>query len=82
MSPSISSSLVFWGVSLIVGFPLLVILLGETIDRLERRHSPLAAPLRLLRTFVLPVLAFELLLRRLFGFTRRSLPSGRPTRFC
>ena len=51
--------------------PLLVILLGETIDRLERRHSPLAAPLRLLRTFVLPVLAFELLLlRRLFGVQR------------
>jgi small-conductance mechanosensitive channel len=78
MSPSISSSLVFWGVSLIVGFPLLVILLGETIDRLERRHSPLAAPLRLLRTFVLPVLAFELLLRRLFGFSA-ALPSVRAT---
>ena len=69
MSPNISSALVFWGVSLIVGFPLLVILLGETIDRLERRYNPLAAPLRLLRTFVLPVLAFELLVRRLFGFS-------------
>jgi len=76
MSPNISRALVFWGVGLTIGFPLLVILLGETIDRLERRYNPLAAPLRLLRTFVLPVLAVELLVRRLFEFSA-ALPAVR-----
>jgi len=76
MSPNINGSLIVWAVSLIVGLPLFVIVLGEAIDRLERRRNPLAAPLRLLRTFVLPLLAFELLVRRLFGFSA-ALPSVR-----
>lgn len=50
-----------WSLLLIVGFPLLMFLLGEIIVRLERRRKRITAPLRILRNLVLPSLALFIL---------------------
>ncbi len=57
------SHLSIWAIVLIVGFPLLVIVLGELSDRLQARGQPMAATLRVLRNWVLPVFAFLLFVR-------------------
>ncbi|MBD2460360.1 mechanosensitive ion channel [Oscillatoria sp. FACHB-1407] len=54
------NQLLIWAIALIVGFPLLVIILGELIYRLQRRGKPLAATLRAVRNLVLPVFVFML----------------------
>jgi small-conductance mechanosensitive channel len=54
----------FWAIALIIGFPLLVIILGESIQRLARRQIPFASTLRILRNLVLPALAFMLFTRQ------------------
>ncbi|MBD2021893.1 small-conductance mechanosensitive channel, partial [Leptolyngbya sp. FACHB-36] len=55
-----SSQLFLWAIALIVGFPLLVIGLGEQIYRLQRQAKPLAETLRVIRNLVLPVFVFML----------------------
>jgi small-conductance mechanosensitive channel len=57
------NSLLFWSMALILGFPLLVIILGEVNQRLQRRRMPLATTLRIVRNLVLPVLAFLLFMQ-------------------
>jgi small-conductance mechanosensitive channel len=59
------SDLLIWAVTLAVGFPLLVILLGEIIHRLKRRGKSLEATLRVVRNVVLPVLVFMLFVRHI-----------------
>jgi small-conductance mechanosensitive channel len=49
--------------ALIIGFPLLVILLGEISDRLSRKGQPIAATIRVVRDLVVPILAFLLFIR-------------------
>jgi hypothetical protein len=64
MNVSPQSSVFFWAIALIIGFPLLVIVLGESIQRLRRRRVPFAATLQIFRNLVLPVLAFILFTRQ------------------
>jgi small-conductance mechanosensitive channel len=52
-----------WAVIVGLGFPLLVVLLGEIIYHLKRRGRPLAATLRVVKNLVLPVLMLLLLIR-------------------
>jgi len=67
-TPSIfQESLVYWGLALVVGLALLVILLGEAIERLQRRANPAAQGLRQIRHVVLPLLALLLALRQVLG---------------
>ena len=54
-----------WGVGLILGFQLLVILLGEAIYRAERRQLPIGGIFRALRNFVLPLAVLFVFLTRL-----------------
>jgi small-conductance mechanosensitive channel/CRP-like cAMP-binding protein len=54
-----------WGVCVIVGFPLLVILLGELIHRLRRSGSRLGRTLRLVRNLVLPAAVIWVLVREI-----------------
>jgi small-conductance mechanosensitive channel len=49
------NDLLIWAVALVVGFPLLAIVLGEVIHRLQQQDKPLAATLRIVRNLVLPV---------------------------
>ncbi len=48
---------VFWFVAVALVFPLLTILLGEVVARLERRRSQLAGPFAGVRLLILPLLA-------------------------
>lgn len=60
---SFASNWYTWGVFVGLGFPLLVVLLGEVIYHLQRRGRPLAATLRVVKNLVLPVLMLMVLVR-------------------
>ncbi len=64
MMQSTFGQLLIWAIGLIIGFPLLVIVLGELIYRLQQRGNPLAATLRVVRNLVLPVFIFMLFLQQ------------------
>ncbi len=55
-----------WKLSQVLLIPLLVILLGELSERLERQGNPLAQGVRTIRHVVLPILAVVLLMRYIF----------------
>ncbi|HEY9642732.1 MAG TPA: mechanosensitive ion channel family protein [Coleofasciculaceae cyanobacterium] len=57
--------ILIWAITLVICFPLLVILIGEVSQRFGRRGKPLAATLRVLRNLVLPVLAFMLFMQHI-----------------
>lgn len=61
---TIESTLLIWSIALVVGFPFLIIILGEAIHRLKRRGKPLAATLLVVRNLVLPVLVFMLFMQQ------------------
>ncbi len=65
-----------WAVCLIVGFPALMLLLGEVAQRLQRRGHGLAVPIRHLHFIVLPSLAIYLLLTKVAGFSSQSIAPG------
>jgi len=52
-----------WALIVGLGFPLLVVLLGEVIYHLQRRGKPLAATLVVVKNLVLPVLMLMLFIR-------------------
>ena len=60
---SFSNDWQIWAVIVGLGFPLLVVLLGEVIYHLQRRGRPLAATLRVVKNLVLPVLMLMVLIR-------------------
>lgn len=62
-----------WAVGLAVGLPLLLLVLGEVVVRLQQRNSPLVEPLHNLRTYLLPAAALALLLQNVAGFDRDTL---------
>ncbi len=68
LNTSLPPTMLLWAIALIVGFPFLVIGLGELIYRLKRQGKPLAATLRVVRNLVLPVLVFLLFLRQVLNF--------------
>jgi len=61
-----------WGLGLIVIFPVLVILIGETIHHLEKAYTPLAiewaAIFRFLQRFVMPQLVLLLIMSKILEF--------------
>lgn len=57
------NDLFIWAVTLVIGFPLLVIVLGEVSHRLQRRTKPLGATLQIVRNLVLPVFVFMLFIQ-------------------
>jgi small-conductance mechanosensitive channel len=67
--------LLAWGPPLALGFPLSIIVLTEVVEQLERRRSGMATPLRLVRSLVLPVLALQLLVRKVLGLDGQQLPT-------
>jgi len=67
-------SFLIWGLVLIFGVPILTIVLGEAINRLERQRNPLAPFLRRIRQYLLPALSLFLLMWAILGFTRVQLP--------
>lgn len=71
----LQDSLLVWSLALVAGIPLLVVLLTEVIERLDRRRHTLAEPMRQARNLVLPSLALLLLLRYILGYDERALIS-------
>jgi small-conductance mechanosensitive channel len=57
-----------WAIALVILFPLITIILGETIHRLKQRGKPLAATLRLVRNLIVPVLVFLLFMQHVLFF--------------
>jgi small-conductance mechanosensitive channel len=58
MNGAAFQDLLVWAIALVLGFPLLIIVLGEVIHRQKRRGRPLAETLRVVRNLLLPILAF------------------------
>jgi small-conductance mechanosensitive channel len=63
-----------WGIGLILGFQLLVVLLGEAIYRADRRTLPIGGIFRALRNIVLPLAVLFVFLTRLLEIDRDSVP--------
>lgn len=59
-----------WILALVLGFPFVMIALGELILRLERRRNQLVAPLEILRRWVLPSLALYIALVEVLRLSR------------
>jgi small-conductance mechanosensitive channel/CRP-like cAMP-binding protein len=51
-----------WALGVVIALPVLLVVLTEVYAALQRRHSPAAKPVRLLRNFVIPVAAVFALL--------------------
>ena len=63
----------FWVFVLVLGFPLLMLLLGEALRWLQRHQPVFVAPLAILRNWTLPSLAFYLLLVALLAQPRSAV---------
>lgn len=61
-----------WSLLLGSGFPILAILLGELVHRLERQQNPLAGTFGFVRNFFLPILIFLLLVQFVFELDPES----------
>ena len=64
----------FWAVGVAVGFPLLLVLLTELQNALTRRGSALAAPVGVVRVFILPLTALLILLVKANGIHSDATP--------
>jgi hypothetical protein len=71
-STIIQSNLFIWSITLAVGFPFLIIVLGEIIHRLKKRGKPLATTLQVVRNLVLPVLVFLLFMQYVLKLDHNS----------
>ena len=63
----------FWVFVLVLGFPLLMLLLGEALRWLQRNQPAFVAPLAILRNWTLPALALYLLLVELLARPRSAV---------
>lgn len=61
-----------WGIGLILGFQILVVVLGEAIYRADREGRPLASIFRAIRNGVLPFLVFYVFLSKIVGLEADS----------
>ena len=62
-----------WAVGLIVLFPLLIVVLGEVIHKMEKSQSKWLSPIKNLRHLVLPQLVFLLIMTRILGLDAENV---------
>ncbi|MDG3002618.1 mechanosensitive ion channel family protein [Paludisphaera mucosa] len=67
------SEMLRWGVGLILGFPALMLIVGEVIFHLDRRKHPLTSTLRIVRGLLLPATAVFLTLQHVIPVGRDDL---------
>jgi len=65
MADFLGSGWFVWGIGLILGFQVLVVIIGEAIYRADRKGRPLANIYRALRNGVLPLLVFYIFLSKI-----------------
>jgi len=70
----LSQSMLVWGCTLIFGFPLITIILGQLGDSLRRREHPLTVFVEKLQKFVLPPLTIFLIIRNVLGIEDGGIP--------
>ena len=63
-----------WGIAIVFGVALAIVVLTEAIDRLKRVNSPFAPVVRIVRNVVLVLLAVFFVQRMVMGLTYLSLP--------
>lgn len=63
-----------WGLSLILIFPLLTVVLGEIKITLQKRHPYVASTIQIIRNLVLPSLAIFILLNKVLEISINSTP--------
>ncbi len=63
-----------WGMAIVIGVALAIVVLTETIDRLKRANHPLTSTVHLIRNVVLLLLAVFFVQRMIIGLTFLSLP--------
>lgn len=74
MNLSLTEDWLSWGLGLMLGFPLLMVVLGEIILRLEKRQHPMVRVVRELRNWVFPLAALFFLFTRVLGLQKNQLP--------
>jgi small-conductance mechanosensitive channel len=62
-----------WGIGLILGFQVMVVVLGEAIYRADRKGHPLSSIYRAARNGVLPLLVFYVFLSKIVGLEADSV---------
>ena len=67
-----------WTVALTVGIPLLVIAIGEGIERLRKKDSPYEGAFRTLRNVFLPALTLALVVTQILHWQDDAAPSWHP----
>lgn len=73
VAPAVSVDQLGWVSALIFGFPILMVLLGEVIRHLQRRRHPFLAAVRILRNWVIPFLALDVLLAQVMNLSRTTV---------
>ena len=72
MEDLLASDWFVWGIGLILGFQILVVVLGEAIYRADRESRPLASIFRAFRNGVLPLLVIYIFLGKIVGLEEGS----------
>ena len=72
MEISLQEDWLVWGLAIIVGFPLIMLGLGELIMQLNKRQNPLVKVAREVRKWVAPLAALFFLLTKVFGIEETS----------
>lgn len=62
-----------WAVGLILVFPLLIVVLGEVVHKMEKSQSKWLNPVKNLRHLVLPQLVFLLIMTRVLGLDSENI---------
>ena len=63
----------YWGIGLVVVFPLVIVILGEVTYVAEKGNANLRKPLRTFKNLIVPLVAAVVLLTQVLDFTRASL---------
>ena len=63
----------YWGIGLVVVFPIIMLVLGEVTYVSEKRKSSLQKPLQTFKNFILPLTALIVLLIQVLNFERAGL---------
>ncbi len=63
-----------WGLSLIIIFPLLTLVLGEVILAIQKKYKYLVGVVEIIRNFIIPSFALYILLNKILGISPDTTP--------